>query len=93
MIFKKALYASTNVQSERFFETIYKNYFLKTWVFELILRDFKEKVLFLFTLFPDLRLLCAVNVDQIGSPPAHISNTCLIPKPDGCDIVDKKLSK
>ena len=48
MIFKKALYASTNVQSERFFETIYKNYFLKTWVFELILRDFKEKVLFLF---------------------------------------------
>ena len=48
MIFKKAFDASTNVQSERFFETIYKNYFLKTWVFELILRDFKEKVLFLF---------------------------------------------
>ena len=33
------------------------------------------------------------NVDQIGSPPARISNTCLIPKPDGCDKVDKKLSK
>ena len=48
MIFKKAFYASTNVQSERFLETIYKIIFFKTWVFELILRDFKEKVLFPF---------------------------------------------
>ena len=48
MIFKKAFDASTNVQSERFLETISKNFFKKTWVFELILRDFKEKVLFPF---------------------------------------------
>ena len=49
MIFKKAFYASTNVQSERFLETIYNKNFFETWVFELILRDFKEKVLFPFS--------------------------------------------
>ena len=48
MIFKKAFYASANVQSERLLETIFKIIFFETWVFELILRDLKEKVLFPF---------------------------------------------